>query len=189
MKAKGENQVKKALPERQHQLLFRLVNSKRKQSNKIFDKQDNCFQVSSCRKLAELSGESKSSIHRLFVTLKKEKLVKLVTDNNGVEVLMLAPHFSSRGAYFERLFMRAMFALGSYERASEWSLACRQDYTLYDYSIFDTNELIDFNTGEITYPNMVALRRLNHFEVTQWNSYRSSYSSVDRTKHRASKSA
>jgi len=180
----GEVPEKKHLPKKQHELLFRLVNSPKKQSNKIFDKQDNCFQEHSYRELEELSGESKSSIGRLFKALKDRGLIKCVIDSKGGSVLMLAPYYSCRGGSFEKLFMQAMFALGNHELACEWSNSCRKDYVLYDYNVFSETELVDFTTGEITYPNKVALRKLSHFEVMQWSKYRSSYSSVDRTKHR-----
>jgi hypothetical protein len=180
----GNTQPRKRLPEKQFQLLFRLVNSPKKQSNKIFDKQDNCFQVHSYRGLAELSGESKSSIGRLFGALKADNLVKKVIDIMGNEVLMLAPYFSCRGGKFEKLFMHAMFQMGSNDLACEWSKHCRKDYVIYDCNVFNTMELVDFKTGEITYPNMVVMRRLSYFEVKQWNSYRNSYSANDRTKSR-----
>lgn len=189
MKNTGETQVKKLLPLRQHQLLFRLVNSLRKQSCKIFDKQDNCFQVTPYRGLAVLSGESKSSIARLFFTLRNEGLIKVVIDSRGEERQMLSPSFSCRGNKFEILFMQAMYALGSHELACDWSESCRKDHVLYNYETFNNTELVDFTTGEITYPFMVALRSMKDFEVKQWNCYRGSYSSTDRTKHRESKSA
>lgn len=174
------------LPEKQYALLLRLINSRRKQSNKIFDKKDNCFQIYEYRKIELLTGESKSSIGRLFQLLRSRKLLKTVESNQGTNTLMIAPYFYCNGSWIEKRFMKAMYILGSHKLACEWSKACLQNGVLYSPENFNTFELINMQTGEITRPNMKELKKLSPFEVEQWKQYRASYSKFDRTKPRPS---
>lgn len=173
------------LPPSQYKLLLRLINSRRKQTNKFYDSYDNCFYSFSYRKLAELSGESKSSLNRLFNTLSCKGLAKKVTNNAGDKVYMLNPNFLCCKSKWQKLFMIAMYKLESYDLACLWGEACRWDYQLYDLNTFHGSEIIDFETGEIIQPK--AIRKLSHNEVLAWKAYINSYSSTDRTKQRMSK--
>jgi len=173
------------IPTKQHELLLRLINSPRKQSNKIFDKKDNCFIPRSFRDLEYVSGESKSSLQRLFTTLRNQDLTREVLNEVNERVRMLNPSFIHvSDSKYDSWFKKAMYHLGSYSLACEWASYCRKDSILYDYNNFSTCEVIDISTGEVTHPNMTKRRNLTTFEVYDWNKYRESYSSVDRTKRR-----
>ena len=150
----------------------------------LFDKQDNCFQISEYRRLEVLTGERKSSIGRLFQLLRTKNLLKSVVDIQGNNSLMIAPYLYCSGNWIEKRFMMAMFILGTHKSACEWSKACLADSTLYRCENFNTFELIDIKTGEVLRPRMKPIRELSVFEVEQWKCYQSSYSKFDRTKPR-----
>jgi hypothetical protein len=174
-----------SLSAQQFGLLKRLVNSKRKQSNKIFDKQDYCFIPRSLRDLERVSGESKSSLQRLFASMESKGLLQKVRNESNLEVWMLNPSFLGRaGSTYNEWFMKAMYHLRSYNKACEWSQYCRKHGVLYNYNHFSTTEVIDLSTGEVTFPNNEKLRNLTAYELYLWEQYRESYSSTDRTKKR-----
>lgn len=175
-----------ALKTREYDLLLSLVSSPRKQSNKIFDKHDNCFTGKSFRELEELTGHSKSKIARLFKKLRDRKLIKEVINVQGNTVTMLSPIFLPLTKNpIDQRFKRAMYSLGSHDAANVWSRICREDYKLYDYNSFVPSDVIDFETGEvITHANKVAIRSLDHNEAIEWRIHRHSYSCIDRTKRR-----
>ena len=165
---------------KQYSLLIKLINSRNKQSNKIFDKHDYCFQKS-VREIAEITGDSKSTIGRLFTSLKEKGLAKVVLDNANSQRLMLNPSFInlSRKKHY-KWYNSAMYHLGSDERAREYSKQCKLDGVLYDYETF--GEVIDFDTGEVTYGKII--RKLTQYEQKSWFEDKNEYSSTDRTKRR-----
>ncbi|MCQ1060845.1 MarR family transcriptional regulator [Photobacterium sp. ZSDE20] len=177
------------LPTKQFQLLIRLVNSNRKQSNKFFDKADNSFLTTNLRKLEALSGESKSSLQRLFKSLREKDLLRDgIVNAAGQPISMLNPSFLYRSSGWEKIFAQAMFHLGSHEGAVIWAQKCRTDYRLYDFTVFClkkvNTEVIDFETGEVIPFEQPYLRVLSERDVMGWNGYTCSYSSTDRTKRR-----
>ncbi|MFN3015559.1 MarR family transcriptional regulator [Vibrio coralliilyticus] len=181
MQKKGE---KYALTKPQHSLLLGLVNSRNKQSRKVFDKKDNCFTKKSIREIEEVTPYSKSSIGRLFKALRTRNLIKIVVNNNGDSVLMLSPAFMPLTTiHFEKLFKLAMYELGSFKKACEWSNACRADGVIYDFHTFTKADVIDFETGEVI-PQRVVHRQMDELELLRWERFRQSYSSKDRTKWR-----
>lgn len=171
----------------EHQLLLSLVNCRNKQSRKVFDKKDNCFTKPSIREIAEFTAQSKSSIGRLLKKLTELELLKFVTNAQGEHVRMLSPFFMPLTSnYIDRKFKYAMFALGSYNAACEWSKHCREDGLLYDFNTFSTSEVIDFDTGEIIKSEQKdVIKKLGILELKRWEKHRQSYSCTDRTKRRA----
>lgn len=136
------------LSEPQYQLLLSLVDSTRKQGNKIFDKKDNCFQFKTIRELEAISGESKSSLGRLFKALSDNDLTRKVTDVFGTQRIMLSPFYlSCTHNPFELLFKKAMYAQGSHIKALAWGKDCRRDGVLYNWD----NHLKEFDeeSGEL----------------------------------------
>ena len=162
-------------------LLLELVNDTHKQKNKIFDKHDNCFQKGQ-RHMALITGKSKSSINRLFVTMKDKDLVRKVIDCDELERDMLNPAYIwCKLDIYNKLFHMAMYHLGSDSRAREWAYQCRNDAVLWDYTCF--GEVVDIRTGEITYG--CAVRKLSAFELYQWEKSRATSTCWDRAKRRA----
>ncbi|WP_102292094.1 MarR family transcriptional regulator [Vibrio cyclitrophicus] len=170
----------------EHHLLLGLVACTNKQSRKVFDKNDNCFRKPSIRAIATVTSYSNSSIGRLFKRLSDQGLMKFVTNAQNEEVRMLSPFFMPlTSSNVDKRFKYAMFALGSYAAACEWSKHCRDDGILYDFNTFNTSEVIDFDTGEIvTSMRKDCIRELSILELKQWDKHRQSYSCNDRTKRR-----
>ncbi|EOB4971922.1 MarR family transcriptional regulator [Vibrio fluvialis] len=183
MKIKGE---KHPLSKKDYSLLVELISSPLKQSNKIFDKKDNCFTDKTVRELEKLTGHSKSKLSRLFQKLQKLNLTKKVLDSAGNQVVMLSPFFIANTTHgIERNFKFAMFTLGSHDAACHWSNECRKNRVIYDLDTFNDADVIDFDTGEVVSQRQIR-RKLSQHEIYQWDKYRQSYSSVDRTKRRHS---
>ncbi|MGB2740589.1 MAG: hypothetical protein WBC60_08550 [Cognaticolwellia sp.] len=169
------------LPKPLHRLLLALVNDTHKQKNKVFDKHDNCFQKGQ-RHMALITGKSKSSINRLFVTMKDKDLVRKVIDCEEVERDMLNPvYIWCKPDKYNRLFHMAMYHLGSDDRARKWARQCKNDAVLWDYTCF--GEVVDIITGEITHG--CEVRKLSTFELYQWEKSRVTSTCWDRTKRRA----
>lgn len=186
MQKKGE---KRPLTKPQHQLLLGLVHSRNKQSRKVFDKKDNCFTNKSLRELEKVTPYSKSSLGRLFKKLEERDLTRTITNHKGESVTMLSPSFMPCTThYLEKRFKLAVYTLGSYQKACDWSDACRTDSVIYDLDTFTLADVINFETGEVL-PQREIRRTLNVFEVKEWDKYRHSYSCTDRTKHRPPKRA
>ncbi|WP_065311698.1 hypothetical protein [Vibrio mediterranei] len=174
-----------SLTKSEYQLLLRLVNSRRKQSKKVFDKHDNCFRQGTYRELAQLTDESKSKIHRLFSKLKSKGLLKTVVNVNGKPVPMLNPTFLSCKPKWQKKFMEAMYSLNSHDEAIKWARLCREDFKLYSYSEpIDACEIIDISTGEVLTGKPTVIRQLSPHEVREWEFTLDNYTSVDRCKHR-----
>lgn len=181
MQNKGE---KYALTKPQHSLLLGLVNSRNKQSRKVFDKKDSCFTKKSIREIEEVTPYSKSSLGRLFKALQTRNLVKSVINQSGDSVLMLSPAFMPLTTiHFEKLFKLAMYEFGSFEKACEWSKACRADSVIYEFHTFTKADVINLETGEVT-PQRLIRRQMDELELLRWERFRRSYSSTDRTKWR-----
>ncbi|MEZ8867877.1 MarR family transcriptional regulator [Vibrio splendidus] len=178
------NNKNHALTTFEHRLFSRLVNSNLKGNNKFFDKHDNCFNNLSFREIANLSGESKSSINRLFLKLGQKNLIKKVKkDSSSNTVFMVNPQFWCGRRNWERKFLRAMYQLGCYHTALSWASKCRNDRILYDWNHFSTSEFIDQDTGEII--QYRGIRTLSVGEVLEWKHSISDYTCNDRTKSRA----
>ncbi|MCY9853229.1 MarR family transcriptional regulator [Vibrio mediterranei] len=176
-----------SLTKSEHQLLLRLVNSRRKQSKKVFDKHDNCFRQTTFRELAELTTESKSNIHRLFSKLKSIGLLETVINVNDQPVPMLNPTFLCCKPKWQKKFMEAMYSLGSHDEAIKWAKLCREDFKLYSYSEpIDICEIIDVSTGEVLTIKPKVVRNLSQHEVREWEFTLDSYTSIDRCKRRPS---
>jgi hypothetical protein len=171
----------KGLPRSMHKLLLALVNDKHKQKNKIFDKHDNCFQKGQ-RHTGLITGESSSSINRLFLTMRAQDLMRKVYDCYGVERDMLNPAFiwCKRDKY-SKWFHLALYHQGNYDKAKEWAAQCKNDAVLWCYKVF--GEVVDFNTGEITYGKKV--RKLSVSELYQWEKSKFAVTCWDRAKRRA----
>ena len=161
-------------------LLLSIVNSTTKQSRKLFDKHDYCFQKS-IRVTSEIIGRGKSTVGRLFQKLKSLDLTRDVIDGSGEQMLMLNPNFiPTNRLKYEKFFLLAMYYQGSDAKAQKYALQCRTDCVLYDYQTF--GEVVCLSTGEITYGKV--MRKLNWFESKSWHESIESYTSTDRTKHR-----
>jgi len=186
MQKKGE---KHPLTKPQHQLLLSLVHSRNKQSRKVFDKKGNCFTNKSLREIEKVTTHSKSSLGRLFKVLNDRDLTRTVANHKGEAVTMLSPLFMPCTTHhLEKRCKLAVYALGSYKKACEWSDACRANSVIYDLDTFTLADIIDFETGEVT-PQRKIRRALTQFELREWERYRHSYSCTDRTKHRPPKRA
>ncbi|TDF37411.1 MarR family transcriptional regulator [Alteromonadaceae bacterium M269] len=165
---------------REMKLLLSIVHSRSKQSRKVFDKNDCCFQKS-IRDTAEIVGSSKSTVGRLFKKLKAEGLIRDVIDSSNIERVMLHPDFIELNkSKYEKWFLLAMYYQGSDDKAQKYALQCRADGVLYDYKTY--GEVVHLATGEITYGD--EIRRLSEFEVKSWYKYIESYGASDRTKRR-----
>lgn len=161
-------------------LLLSIVHSKTKQSRKLFDKHDYCFQKS-IRVTSEIIGRSKSTVDRLIQKLKSQDLVREVIDSSGEQRPMLKPSFiRTNRSQYEEWFLLAMFYQGSYLKALEYALQCRTDSVLYDYHVF--GEVVCLTTGEITHGKVI--RPLTSLESKSWYQSVESYTSTDRTKRR-----
>lgn len=168
------------LKPKQFELLMKLVNSRNKQSRKIFDKHDNCFQKST-REIQGITGYSKSSVGRLFRTMRQQDLVRDVVDVFGVERLMLNPaFFYHRKKYFDKWYQLAMYHLGSDAKAKQWSQKCREYGVLFDYQVF--GEVIDLKTGAVSYGRII--RKLTYGECKSWYDEIKTPSCFDRAKRR-----
>jgi hypothetical protein len=169
------------LKNKEMRLLLSIVNSRTKQSRKVFDKHDYCFQ-GSCRFIADVIGiKSKSTVGRLFQKLKSLDLTRDVIDGSGEQMLMLNPSFiPTNRLKYEKFFLLAMYYQGSDAKAQKYALQCRTDGVLYDYQAF--GEVVCFFTGEITYGDVI--RKLSWSESKSWYQSIESYTSTDRTKHR-----
>jgi len=165
---------------REMRLLLAIVHSKTKQSRKVFDKQDNCFQKSA-RATAMIIESTKSTVDRLWQKLKSLDLARQVVDNLGEPMLMLQPDFiDTNRSKYEKWFLLAMFYQGSDAKAQEYASQCRTDGVLYDNRAF--GEVVCFATGDITYGNVI--RELTWPESKSWYQSIESYTSTDRTKRR-----
>lgn len=173
-----------SLTRSEHRLFSRLVNSKRKGNNKFFDKKDNCFANLSFRELAALSGESKSSLNRLFLKLSQKNLIKKIKPNSSPNtVFMINPKFWCARTGWERKFLRAMYQLACYQTALNWASKCRNNHILYDWDSYIEQDFIDKDTGEVL--QSIIIRKLHVQEVVEWKDSTSNYTSTDRTKSRA----
>ncbi|QLE83927.1 hypothetical protein FLM48_01775 [Shewanella sp. Scap07] len=168
------------LTDRERKLLYLIVHSRTKQSRKVFDKRDYCFQKS-IRCTAKIIGKSKSAVDRLFQKLKSLDLVRKVIDSSGQQMLMLKPNFirTNRSKY-EEWYLLAMYYQGSDEKAQNYALQCRTDGVLYDCKVF--GEVVCLLTGEITYGEVI--RQLTWHEGKSWYQSTESYTSTDRAKRR-----
>ncbi|MEZ9297901.1 MarR family transcriptional regulator [Vibrio splendidus] len=174
-----------SLTKSEYQLLLRLVNSRRKQSKKVFDKHDNCFRQGTYRELAELTNESKSKIHRLFSKLRSRGLLKIVLNVNNKPSPMLNPTFLSCKPSWQKKFMEAMYSLNSHDEAIKWARLCREDFKLYShFEPIDMCEIIDISTGEVLTVKPQVIRKLSRHEVREWEFTLDNYTSVDRFKRR-----
>lgn len=153
------------LSEPQHQLLLSLVDSTKKQGNKIFDKKDNCFQFKNLRELETTSGKSKSALGRLFKTLEDNDLTRTVTDVFGIQRIMLSPFYlSCTHNPFELLFKKAMYAQGSHIKALAWGKDCRRDGVLYNWD----NHLKEFDEDSGELFNGDVIRRITPEFTKRW---------------------
>ena len=170
------------LKPKQFELLVKLVHSRNKQSRKIFDKHDNCFQKS-IREIEIITKHSKSSVGRLFHIMREKDLVRDVIDISGTKRLMLNPAFRyyRNHQYFGKFYQLAMYHLGGDAKANQWSKKCREHGVLYDYKLF--GEVIDFGTGEVNYGPII--RRLTTGEWKRWDDEIRKHSCFDRVKKRA----
>lgn len=161
-------------------LLLSIVHSKSKQSRKVFDKRDYCFQKST-RCTAGIIDKSKSAVDRLFQKLKSLDLARQVIDNSGQQMLMLRPNFvrTNRSKY-EEWYLLALYYQGSDAKAGLYSAQCRADALLYNYKTF--GEVVCLLTGEVDYGEVI--RELAWFECKSWSQSIESYSSTDRAKRR-----
>lgn len=155
----------KSLNKIEHELLLRLIGFKGRQSNKVFDKQDCCFQAGMRKAAKLLGGEvTEHQVRKLFDTLTDKGLLKYVLDINGGERRMLNPDFMSfKRSKWETWFNRAVFALSSHSSASGWSENC-----------VSMRLNVDPATGEV----------LGDLDVASLQKYRSGYTSTDRSKRR-----
>lgn len=168
------------LTKREMSLLLSIVHSKTKQSRKVFDKHDYCFQKST-RYTARIIGRSKSAIDRLFQKLKSLDLARKVIDNSGQQMLMLKPNFiRTNRVKYEEWYLLAMYYQGSDANAGRYSAQCKADAVLYNYKTF--GEVVCLLTGEITYGEVI--RELSWTESKSWRQSIESYSSTDRAKRR-----
>lgn len=163
----------KKLHPRQFTLLTELMNHPTRGKNRIFNKVNNCF-CQSQSSIVTITNKSKSTISRLFNTLKERDLLRQVSDIEGNLQWMLNPSFmySHYSNHYVELFYKAVYGTGCYSKAQKWRLACLKDGLLYDYNNFC--EVIDFDTGEITYgPHIRKLSALNQREF--YNSFKDDF--------------
>lgn len=129
----------------QYTLLTNIINLDARQSNKLFNKRDNTF-IQSNRGIAKALGVPPSSVDRLFRVCKEKGLIKLVTDNQGIDRWMLNPSFLWYNNREEKPLARFMFSLGSYDAAILWRKECER---LGMYIDPLTGEAWDFNWSPI----------------------------------------
>lgn len=157
--------MKPALSDPQYRLLIALVDSTSKCSNKIFDKKDNCFQTSNLREIESITGESKSSLGRLFKALSDNDLTRKVIDVFGAERIMLSPFYlpCTRNPFI-LLFKKAMYSQGSHNKAIIWAKDSRRDGVLYNWD----NHLAEFDedTGELF--NGDVMKRITPEFTKRW---------------------
>lgn len=150
--------MKKPLTSKQYQLLIDIISH-----HSLFDKHDNCFQASR-REIALKCGlKSKTTVDRLFTSLRSLGRIKDVKDIQQETRPMLDPRFYWKHSPLEKPFALAMFDLESYEKAVLW----RRDCMLVGH-------YIHAQTGQLLKP----------YPYREMWEYRNSYLSTDRTKHR-----
>ncbi len=143
------------LPSIQFELLMRVMTEK-----VIFDKHDNCIQ-DSVRGVGKRLGVSYSSVQRLIKDMMVEGLAATTKDIAGISRVMVNPAFLYFHNRYDKRFHRAMYLLGSHEKAVEWLNLCRSHDRLY-------NPL----TGEV----------VGYFDTAKDLTYSNSYGKNDRDK-------
>lgn len=157
---KRDKVLYKGLTKVNHQLLNKIIKHKGKGSNLLFDRRDNCFQMSN-RQIAAVLKVPASSIDRLFRQCAKLDLVRDVKDISGINRKMLAPYFIWYHDSREKPLARFIYDCGSYAKAIEWRSCCSE-----------LGQIIDYHTGEVIRP----------FNWNKIDEYARSYSMFDRCK-------
>ncbi len=129
--------------------------------NEIFDKHDNCFQMSQ-RSIAKKLNLNNTTVDRLFQNLKKKGIAKEVLDVQGIKRVMINPEFHWEHEEIEIIFTQAMFELGSHQAAVE-----------HREAEMEIGYYIDPMTGEMLKPFQYRAHRV----------YADTYKH-DRTRHR-----
>lgn len=128
----------KGLNEKEYKLLGDIVFCKKKASNKLFDKRDNCFQVSN-RVIASTLKIPASRVDQLVRKLVSKGLAKRgVFDVYQEARVMINPAFLYEHDDVTFKFTYGMFALGSHDKAVDWFKLC-----------VDLKLLVSPDTGEV----------------------------------------
>jgi hypothetical protein len=131
----------------------------------LFDKRDNCFQ-DSINQIAIKTNNHKTTIKRLFVTLRERDLINDVVDITGKQRIMLNPVFMLPKDVNNYYYMKAQYYLGSAEAAWHYINVC-----------IVSGWLCDCLTGEV-------IKRYDNKNMYLW---RHGYTSTDKNKRRTNK--
>ncbi|ENM2832903.1 replication/maintenance protein RepL [Vibrio cholerae] len=140
---------------------------------KIFNKDDNTFLVTSRDIAKELGLSSHTTVVRQQKRLKELELAKPIKCFNGQEVLMISPWFYCKAQPQDRLFIEAIYTLGSYKKALDLDLLQREvGYNIdpqtgmlttpYDYTVTRKHKVGllggSFITDEVVYQKFQEIK-------------------------------
>lgn len=150
----------------EYSALMRIMNN-----DNCFDRHDNCVQTS-VREIERWTRIPKSTVNRLFKAMKILDLANNTIDIAGVQRVMVNPAFLYFHTFHDKRFHRAMYVLGSHEKAVEWLEVCRAHNRLYDPK---TGEDIGFfdTEDDLRYANSYS--RNDRDKIHQRDGYKDGY--------------